>query len=347
MRKAIFFCFLLRAVSAFCQEPSDYYNKPLKHQELRQRSGICTDTVVSHGAGFRQCFQEMYRWIDKNKDKYNFISVATAGDSGIVQATLPLDCSAMHNEPASQYYLVLASSSASLKISFEEIQTREKDCRAGLRKSIRSEIIQTVQSLPDSVEWNKTHPPRGLCFPESVVTSSKTASKSDSSVARIFETIRADSARVADSTRRVFQRYDSIARADSLALARTTPPLDTAAVQEEMDSIMAVAAGDSIHLRGLEAVLFKKQPTVLNEKKINVATRLECLRFFRERNLRPDSSMAEYLAILDKYCSDKQNFYYSLRKLLDEEQKYRCTRFFMKCQEDHERVGEYLSKIAR
>jgi hypothetical protein len=203
MKKHFVFCLFVAAIT-YAQEPSDYYNKPV--QELRERTGICWDTTIFHKAGYRQCNQEILQWADNNKDKYGFLSVAFNKDSGITQINMLADCRTLRSGKVTEYFMVLASRSNSLKLSFENIRPHAKDCRAGFRNSLKTELAHLVSGLPDSVTWSGKlgYPSRGLGFSDPSSESSKKISATDS----IFAAIKADSTRLADSIARIFSRAD-------------------------------------------------------------------------------------------------------------------------------------------
>jgi hypothetical protein len=334
--------YLLFAIGSFAQEPSDYYNKPV--QELREKTGICWDTTIIHRAGYKQCNHEISQWADKNSVKYNFLSTAFNKDSGVVQITLLADCRSLRSGKVSEYFMVLTSRSNSLKIAFENIKSHAKDCRAGFRNSIKTEIAHVISGLPDSIAWNDNsgYPSRGLGYPGFPAADSQNISATDS----IFAAIRADSIRLADSIAHLFERADSIARADSMARSKSNAAIDTAALQKEIDSIASVVSADSIDIYRRDPVMFKNQP-ILQDRNRTVEARVDCLTFLLAHKARPASAVAEYLKELKKYCLDKQSFYYSVRKVISEEEKIVNMRCFKKSQENSAQVQALLDKLAK
>jgi len=332
---------LFLAIGGFAQEASDYYNKPV--QEVREKAGICWDTTVTHKSGYKQCYQEISHWVRENRDKYDFLSVAFNKDSGVVQIALLSDCQVLRSGKVTEYYMVLTSHSDSFKIAFENIRPRSKECRAGLRNCMKSEIIHAISSLPDSLWWdaNTGHPIRGLGYPECSATAHV-----DSVTDRLFALMKADSIRVTDSIACVSRQSDSIAKADSLAQLNSEAAIDTIGIQKEIDSISTVVNADSITIYRRDLVIFKNQP-ILQDKKRSIETRLDCLEFLLLHKSRPDTVVAEYLTALKKYCLDKQSLYYSVRKIIAAKDKFACTQYFKKAQTNGTQVQSFLDRLAK
>ncbi|HUI92669.1 MAG TPA: hypothetical protein VLX68_10515 [Chitinivibrionales bacterium] len=341
MKKA-FMLYLLSAFCGFAQEPSDYYNKPV--QELREKTGICWDTAIAHNAGYRQCNQELLQWADRNRDKYGFLSVAFK-DSGVVQITLLADCRTLRSGSVTEYFMVLTSRSNSLKIAFENIRSHAKDCQAGFRNSLKTELAHLVSALPDSITWSGKlgYPSRGLGYTGFTDEPAKKISATDS----IFAAIKADSARLADSIARMFSRADSIVRADSPAHSKIeAAPVDTLALQREVDSIVAVVGADSSDIEHRDQVIFKYQP-ILQDNDKTVGAKLECLQDLLARKKRKTAAVVEYLRALQKLCLDKQSFYYTVRKTIAAEEKAENMRNFKKAQENGTKVQAMLDKLSQ
>lgn len=341
VKKYIVLFFFLVMESA-AQDSSDYYNKPV--HELREKSGICWDTMVIHKAGFKQCYREISRWVTENRNKYDFLSVAFDKDSGAVQITLLSDCRALRTGPVSEYYMILTSRTDSLRITFENIRPHSKECRAGLRNLMKTEVANKVSNLPDSVWWdaNMGHPYRGLGYPEGL----EVKPNLDSATDRLFAAMKADSIRLADSIAHLFARDDSIAKADSIARLKIEAAIDTVAIRKEIDSISAVVNVDSVTVYRHDLVMFKNQP-ILHDKNLSNETRLDCLEFLLSHKARSASAVTEYLTSLKKYCGDKQSLYYAVRKTIAEKDKYACTLNFKISQNDCTRVQTLLDRLAK
>lgn len=340
--KCTFLVFVFLTVEAFSQEPSDYYNKPVREQEVRERIGICWDTTVIHKSGFKQCYREVSHWIDKNRDKYGFLSVAFNKDSGVVQITLLSDCRALRAQKVTDYYLVLISHSNSFTTSFENIQPSSKACRATFRNSIKTEIIHTILNLPDSV-WYAGHLPN-LGY-QVDAPSNAPQPHGDSTIARVFEAMKADSIRVTNLIKHKTAVADSIAQAEAIA-RKSEAPLDTISIQKEIDSIYSIVEIDSGDIHKRDIVIFKKQPTVLEDTNISVGTHVECLEFLLAKKLRKASAGLDYLTALKKYCSEKQSYYYVLRKIANEKDKFVYSNYFKICQSECTRVQALMDKLS-
>jgi hypothetical protein len=336
----VLFFFLVMESAA--QDSSDYYDKPVR--VVREKSGVCWDTTVMHKAGFKQCYREISRWVTENRNKYDFRSVVFDRDSGVVQITLLSDCRSLRTGPVSEYYMLLTSRTDSLRIAFENIKLHSKECRAGLRNLMKAEIVNKVSNLPDSIRWaaNMKPPSRGLGYPEEQGGKPNL----DSATERIFAAMKADSIRIADSIAHLFSRYDSLARADSIAQLKIAAVLDTVALHKEIDSIAAVVNADSATIHRLDLVLFKNQP-ILKDKNLSDETRLDCLEFLLAKKLRSAPAVTEYLTSLKKYCNDKQSLYYAVRRTLAEADKYPCTLKFKEAQNDRARAQALLDRLAK
>jgi hypothetical protein len=336
----VFWAICLLFQASLAQQSSDYYNKPV--QEIRERIGICWDTVIIHKKGLKHCYQGISKWINQNKEKYGFVSTVFNRDSGVVQLTLISDCKLIKKESAKEYYLVLASGSNSFKISFENISVESKNCMAGQRNAIKLELVHAVYNLPDSEEIKVTLPTRGLGYPECPIkfpTSAKAYSDS------LFAAAKADSIREADSMKKQSIRADSIEKADSMNEAIFNAALDTAAMQKIVDSISDVVDHDSIDMHRRDLAIFKDR-SILKDEKSLFENRLRYQQFLLINKLSTVPKVVAYLTELKKYCLDKQNLYYSARKIIADKDKYLCALYFKKARDECGRVQTLLYKYA-
>jgi hypothetical protein len=324
-------------MEGFAQQSSDYYNKPV--QEIRERSGICWDTTIIHRKGFKHCYQGVLKWIAQNREKFGFVSTVFNKDSGVVQLTLIADCKLLKRESVREYYLVLTSGSNSFKISFENISAESKECMAGQRNAFKLEFLHTIYNLPDSEEITTTIPIRGLGYPE-CPTKSSAQSYFDS----LFAAARGDSIREADSIKRQSIRGDSIAKADSIAEANFTVVIDTAATQKIVDSIAAVVDLDSMDMHRRDLALFKDKFILRDEKNL-FENRLRYQQFLLINKLTSIPKVTDYLTALKKYCIDKQNLYYSARKIIVDKDKYLCALYFKKARDESAKVQTALDRL--
>lgn len=328
--------YLFFATGCCAQDTSDYSKEALL--KVRERTGICWDTVVAHKAGFKQCYHEASRWINRNKAKYRFLVTAFNTDSGSIQVALLSECKLLKKTPATEYYMVLASSSNSFRISYENINPLSKDCMAGLRNAMKVEIINSIMALPDSLEPRPPNPNRGLGFSE------RSPLCAPSTLDSVFQAIKTDSIRKADSVARAALRADSVAKANSLALSKYNGSLDTAVLQREADSIASVVEADSIDMRKRDCAIFKGQ-SILKGKKMSFGTRMECLQFMLSKNLTTVQKAIEYLTALKKYCADRQCLFFSLRYLVDDEDKTMCMLYFRKARDEDARIQAELERL--
>jgi hypothetical protein len=127
----------------------------------------------------------------------------------------------------------------------------------------------------------------------------------DTVTEKMFEAMRADSIRAADSTSRAQAQADSIAKADEAKPKIEVVITDTNAVQKEVDSIVALVGKDSLTIHKRDPVIFKGQTAVSFKGKIDIDTRIECLQFLLDHKLRTVTDVAAYMVLLQKYCTDK------------------------------------------
>src|SRR5271157_2061259 len=320
--------FLLATGSvAFGQVASDYYNKP--SQELFE--SVSQESTFVHHGGFFPCFKSVLQWAQKNREKYNFLSVTSVDSLGIVRVTSSFDCQHLHsvNRPGllTPCNLILTSRSNSLAIGFADLKSR--DCGVLWRVSIEKELVRLISLLPDSVPSPSApvarHLYRGLGYPGSV----------DS----IFDAIRADSIAHADS---VFQAHisDSIA-----ALAQTAAAVDVdTTARRETDSIGVVVRKDSVEEHKQAAAIFKDNP-VLKGKEVTTDAKLDCLVFFHSNKLRTVEQVRTYLVCLEKLFNDGMSFYYAARKMVSPDQKHLCLLSYKKLQGDYGKVQAMLYRM--
>jgi hypothetical protein len=306
------------------QVASDYYNKP--NQELY--ASVSQESTFVHKAGVLPCFKSVVQWAYKNREKYNFLSVAHIDSFGIVRITSRIDCQSLVSNvrpgAVTDCNLILTSCTNSLKIGFADLKSR--DCGYLWRVSISKELVRLVSTLPDSIATvvsKAPHMSRGVDCSKSI----------DS----IFEAIKLDSIRVADS---VASATKSVSVPDT-----DTTTVNLAAPQMALDSIILLVSVDSVEERKQASVIFKRQLN-LNDKKLSFETKIACLEFLIARKLRPLDLMERYLVVLKKLCSDKQAMYWAARVVVLPEQKYKCFRYLKCAQEECGTVQRLIDKIA-
>ena len=325
MRIQILVFFLVSLVSA--QVASDYYNKP--QQELF--ASVSQESTYVHKAGFTPCYKMVRQWAYENRDKYDFLSVASLDSLGIVRVTSSIDCQNLFGSKklgvVAECNLILTSCSGSLKIGFADI--KHKECGALWRGSITKELISRIAVLPDSVATPivaVAHVNRGVDY--------------TSSVDSIFEAIHKDSLAQA---RKVL---DSLASVAKVVVAKTTTDSSQeglSGAQRVADSLQVSVSVDSSAELEQARRIFKSQLTF--KGKVSLSTRLECLDFLLAHKLRSPDQAKAYLVTLHQLYSDKQALYYAARVTVLDDQKYLCVLYYKKAMEDCGRIQVQLDKF--
>jgi hypothetical protein len=309
------------------QVASDYYNRP--QQEMF--ASVAQESTYVHKAGFLPCFSSVYNWANKNRAKYNFLSV-TANDSlGIVRVTSAFDCRNLFGDStrhdSSVCNLIITSFSGNLKIGFADIKSKQS-CGALRRISIQKEIVHIVSLLPDSVATVVKAPRVSKGIGDTGYLSSF-----DIALAKV----KADSIKSADSTRVV----DSVAKI--VIISSNTPSVSPVDAQRVVDSIALIFNRDSVAERQQALLIFKKQLDL--NKPVSVDTKLECLDFLIGHNFRTVAQVQDYLIYLSKLCQDRVDLFYAARLIVIPEQKYLCVRYFKKAQNEYSKVQFSRAKV--
>lgn len=317
------FCF----TPSYSQVASDYYNKP--QQELF--ASISQESTYVHKAGFLPCFNSVYNWANKNRVKYNFLSVSSNDSLGIVRVTSIIDCQVLSSRSTQvTCNLIVTSCSSALKIGFADLKSKES-CGTLWRVSIVKELVHIVTILPDSIITpvvSIPHISRGLLDSGYLVSFDKALAKVRVDSLRVI-----DSIRLGDSISRVAVSKDSVEE-PSMAVAQRT-----------VDSISDVISRDSIIEYKMALVMFKHQLDL--KRSVSVEIKLECLEFLIRHNLRTSSQVEEYLTCLGKFCSDKQALYYAARLVVSPSQKYMCVRYYKKAQDVSGKVQSFLVSVKK
>jgi hypothetical protein len=320
--KSVMIIFMLALVNLSSgQVASDYYNKP-HQQELF--ASVSQESTFVHKAGFLACFNSVYNWANKNRNKYGFLSVTSNDSLGIVQVTSTFDCQTLvsNNHPGtlSTCNLILTSCTNALKIAYADLKSR--DCAALWRISIQKELVHMIAAIPDSVATvarPAPHISRGLVITRGI----------DS----IFAKIKEDSIAQA--------RADSIAAIPKVVIRDTEPIVNLAAACIATDSISLIVERDSIAENKQAAVIFKGQ---LNLKvDVSLDTKLECLTFLCAHKLRTTDQVETYLVCLKKLYDDKRLLYYAARETVPENKRYLCVLYYKKMQKECSKVQNMMS----
>ena len=322
---------LLIFASIVCgQVASDYYNKP--QQELF--ASVSQESTYVHKAGYTSCYKMVRQWAFENRDKYNFVSVASLDSFGIVRVTSSFDCQSLFGSKDKKIIadcnLILTSCSGCLKIGFADLKYRA--CGALWRASITKELISRISVLPDSIATpvaSVTHLSRGVDY--------------TSSVDSIFEAIHKDSLAQA---KRVSDSLASVATAVS---AKTTTDSsageDISSAQKVVDSLQVLVTVDSSAELDQAKKIFKGQLTL--KGKVALSTKLECLDFLLSHKLRTEEQAKAYLTTLKQLYSDRQALYYAVRVIVPDAQKYLCVLYYKKAMEDCGRIQVLLERFTQ
>jgi hypothetical protein len=321
------------------QEASDYYGRHV--QELQEKIWV-KDTVLAHVGGYPQCFNEVYQWSYKQRDP-RFKSLASVDSLGVTQIVLHSDCQKLRSfGPVRDYYMAMTSKSKYLKIEFWNIDPKSKDCDAGFRKSIIKGLTDLLSSFVDSTKY--VHVPcKGFVIEHPVAIRYNT--HIDSVTERLFEALRADSVRRSDSITHAPFVADSIAKVAIAARPKIEVVIDTAVTQKEIDSISKVIGADSILIHRRDLMMFKGQPMISCQGKINIPIRLECLDFLSAHKLRTNKDIMQYLNVLQKYCTDRMNLIQAELPIVPDEIKYKAVATLHHCQEVSGEVQNALGKF--
>ena len=336
MALCIFFSLL---GSLLAQEASDYYGRHI--QELQEKIWV-KDTVLTHVGGYPQCFNEIYQWSYKQTDP-RFKSVASVDSVGVVQMILHSDCQKLRTSgPVRDYYMALTSRSKSLRIEFWNIDPKSKDCDAGFRKSLIKELSDLITSFIDSTKY--VHVPcKGLVIEHAVIVRHDT--HLDAVTDKMFAAIKADSIRRADSIAHAPFVSDSLVKVTMAARPKIEVVVDTVIAQREIDSISRVINADSVLIHRRDLVMFRGQPMISCQGKINIPIRLECIDFLVAHKLRSNKDVLQYLNILQKYCNDRMSLIQIELPIVPDELKYKAVATLHHCQEISGEVQSAVGKI--
>jgi hypothetical protein len=112
-----------------------------------------------------------------------------------------------------------------------------------------------------------------------------------------------------------------------------------------VDSLQEVIARDSITVCNLEKTVFHGQE--ITRKKIDIGERLDCLDFLLRRHLRPLKTALQYLTVLSLFCTDKRDYFYQIRLIVDDEDKYKAVLSFKKWQSENSKVMAFYENLTR
>ena len=167
---------------------------------------------------------------------------------------------------------------------------------------------------------------------------------------------KADRVAVQDhATDSLFQaiEQDSIARQrekDSLASVsaqtqetKTETAKNLAAAHMAADSMASLVEADSGALHPVETGFFRG--LLKCSGKIDVDKRVECLEYCIKHKQRSAKDMLDYLALLQKYCTDKCEMIRDARAILPDEQKFKAMAAFRHAQEDCAKVQDITTRI--
>jgi hypothetical protein len=321
-----------------CQEASDYYGRHV--QELQEKIWV-KDTILTHVGGFTQSYYESQGWAFKNKDPH-IKSVISVDSLGTVQIALHSDCRVLRaSGSVIDYYMALTSHSTSMKIEFWNIDPKSKDCDALFRQSLLNKVIDLLSDFSDSTKYvhvpckgfvqTQIHPLLPIAYIQSM-----------DSIDKLFAKVKADSARTTDS---INHREDSITTANVASRQIEIVLLDTVAVQRVVDSLSRIFDADSIAIRHCDLVMFKGQPSISCHGKIDIDTRLQCLKFLLDNKLRTILDVQKYLTLLQKYCNDKADMIRAVIPIVSDNLKYKAVAVYHHAQDSSAKVQNFGSKI--
>lgn len=119
--------------------------------------------------------------------------------------------------------------------------------------------------------------------------------------------------------------------------------LDTVALQRKADSILSIVEEDSVDMFKKDLVMFRGQ-SILKEK-LSFETRIECLKFMLKNNLTTINLATVYLMVLKKYCTDRQDLFYSMRHIVNDRDKPLCVLYYKKAKDQAATVQTELYRI--